>query len=198
MQNIRNMGKINQAEQAFSFIPFINTIAGTGQIALGILIIIIAAFTTWLTVWVMGWCLIVWGVIDLAQFFHKKVDLSWWRFSSGVLAIGCGVLLFFFPGMGSAAISLVFVILFIMGGLNKIFGALTDRPANWGWVVFGGGLSIILGFFILSQWPVKSFVFLGVLVGIEILLNGWTLLAVGYVSRRLMHYSRGTPSGASE
>ena len=120
MQNIRNMGKINQAEQAFSFIPFINTIAGTGQIALGILIIIIAAFTTWLTVWVMGWCLIVWGVIDLAQFFHKKVDLSWWRFSSGVLAID--VVCCFFSGYGAAAISLVFVILFIMGGLNKIFG----------------------------------------------------------------------------
>ena len=66
------MGKINQAEQAFSFIPFINTIAGTGQIALGILIMIIAAFTTWLTVWVMGWCLIVWGN-DLAQFSTRKL-----------------------------------------------------------------------------------------------------------------------------
>jgi len=197
LQNIRVMEKINQAEPAFSSTPTINSITATGQIALGILVIIIATITTWLTVWVLGWCLIVWGIIDLAQFFHKNADLSWWRFSSGVLANGCGVLMFFFPGMGAAAISLVLVILFVMGGLNKIFGALTDRPANWGWVVFGGGLSIILGFFILSQWPVKSFVFLGVLVGIEILLNGWTLLAVSYVSRRLTHYHRGTPSGAS-
>lgn len=197
MQNIRDMEKINSPEPAFSSVPTINSATGIGQIALGILVVIIAAFTTWLTVWVLGGFLIVWGIIDLAQFFHKNLDLTWWRFSSGVLAVGCGVLLFFCPGMGVAAISLVLVILFILGGLNKIFGALTDRPTNWGWVVFGGGLSIILGFFILSQWPVKSFVFLGVLVGIEILLNGWTLLVVGYISRRLTHYRHGTTSGAS-
>jgi uncharacterized membrane protein HdeD (DUF308 family) len=183
------MEKIKQPEPAFSSVPNKNSIIGIGQISLGTLVIIIAAFTTWLTVWVLGGSLIVWGGIDLAQFFHKKnQDLSWWRLASGVLAIGGGALLLLFPGMGVAAIALVLVILFIMGGINKIFGALTDRPANWGWVVFGGGLSIILGFFILSQWPIKSFVFLGVLVGLEILMNGWTLLVVEYVSRRLIHY----------
>lgn len=192
------MEKINQQEPAFSSIPNINSIIGIGQIIIGILVIVISAFTAWLTVWVLGGCLIIWGIIDLAQFFHKKnPDLSWWRLATGVLAIGCGALLLLFPGMGAAAIALILVILFIMGGINKIFGALTDRPVNWGWVVFGGGLSIILGFFILSQWPIKSFVFLGVLVGIEILMNGWTLLVVEYVSRRLIHHRREISSGAS-
>ncbi len=197
MQNNWNMEQKNKAKPAFSSVSTMNSVTATGQIALGILVIIISTITTWLTIWVLGWCLIVWGVIDLAQFFHKNVDFSWWRFSSGLLAIGCGMLMFFFPGMGVAAISLVLAILFILGGFNKIFVAFTDRPVNWGWVVFGGGLSIILGFFILSQWPVKSFVFLGVLLGVEILLNGWTLLSVGYISRRLTHLRRETPSGAS-
>jgi uncharacterized membrane protein HdeD (DUF308 family) len=189
------MEKINQP--TFSSISNLNSVLGIGQIALGILVIIIATFTVWLTVWVLGGSLILWGIIDLTQFFHKNVNLSWWHLFSGILAIGSGVLLLFIPDMGVAAISLILAILFLMGGLNKILGALTDRPANWGYVVFGGGLSIILGLFILSQWPINSFVFLGILVGIEILLNGWTLLVVGYVSRRLINYRRGTPSGAS-
>ncbi len=191
MHNNLDMEKSNHTEPPFSFIPAINSVIGNIQIALGILVIVVAAFTTWLTLWGLGGSLVVWGVIDLAQFFLKKnFDLFWWRFSSGVLAIGGGVLFFILPGMAVDAISLVLVILFIMGGINKIFGAITDRPLNWGWVVFGGGLSIILGYFILSQWPVQSFDFLGVMLGIEILLNGWTLLVVGYFFRGLMRNTR--------
>lgn len=189
------MGRINKSDQNFTKNASGNMVIGISQVVLGVLVILFAAFTTWLTIWALGLCLIVWGAIDLAQFFPlKKTDSSWWRFSLGVLASGCGALLLFYPGIGVAAISLVLAILFIMGGLYKIFGALTDRPVNWGWVVLGGGLSIILGFFIFSQWPVDNFLLLGVLVGIEILLNGWTLMAINFASQRVFHHRGGTPS----
>lgn len=191
------MGKNKQSEQSFSSVNTDTTAIGIGQIALGTLVIIMAAFTTWITVWFIGLCLVAWGIIDLIQFFQKRsISLSRWRFSVGMLAVSCGVLLIFFPAMGAAALSIILAILFIMSGLYKVFGALSERPVNWGWVVLGGGLSIILGFFIFSIWPVTSFIILGVLVGIDIMLNGWSLLAAGYASRKFFYHHRGTPSGA--
>lgn len=174
-----------------------NTAFGIGQIALGILVIILAALTAWLTVWALGLFLVIWGGLVLLQSVsQRKRRFFWWYLSTSLLALATGFLLLFFPGMGAAALSLILAILFIMGGLYKILAAIGEKAQNWGWIVFGGGISIILGFFILSQWPINNFLILGVLVGIEIILNGWSLMVVGYASQRIIAHNRQTPSRA--
>jgi uncharacterized membrane protein HdeD (DUF308 family) len=161
---------------------------GIGQILLGVLIIFIAMLTTWLSVRVLGLILLIWGVIDFFQGLNNnKNRFIWWRRSSGILFFGAGLLLLLFPGMGSAALSLILAVLFVLGGLYKIAAVAGKREPGWGGVMVGGGLSIILGLFIISRWPIKSFLLIGILVGIEIILNGWTLMAAGYVTNRVKH-----------
>jgi len=56
------------------------------------------------------------------------------------------------------------------------------RPVNsWSWVVASGLLSIIFGFFILSQGDAITFNLIGVLVGISLIVDGWSRMIVFWV-----------------
>lgn len=156
-------------------------IFGAVQVLLGAAVIIVAAFATWLSVWIIAVSLAIWGVLDLINVIKQKSVL--WRLPLGILALGGGVLLMINPGIGSAAISLLLSFLFLVGGINTILISL-KQPDGRGWIAAGGVLSLLLGVLILSMWPVTSFFILGVLTGIEILLNGWTLTIASMAGRR--------------
>jgi uncharacterized membrane protein HdeD (DUF308 family) len=149
---------------------------GAVQVVLGIAVIIMAAFATWLSVWAIAVSLAIWGILDLIHVLKQKT--IWWRYPLGILALCGGVLLMIKPGIGSAAISLLLSILFLVGGINAVLLSL-KQPDGRGWIAAGGILSLLLGVLILSMWPVTSFILLGVLTGVEILLNGWTLTIAG-------------------
>jgi uncharacterized membrane protein HdeD (DUF308 family) len=154
---------------------------GAVQVILGIAVILVATFASWLSVWLIAVSLAVWGIIDLSSALkHKTV---WWRFSLGILALLGGLLLMIHPGIGSAVISLLLSVLFVVGGINSVLISL-KQPEHKGWIAAGGLVSLILGVLILSLWPVTSFFVLGVLTGIEILLNGWTLTLAGIAGKK--------------
>jgi uncharacterized membrane protein HdeD (DUF308 family) len=149
---------------------------GAVQVVLGIAVIIVAAFATWLSVWIIAVSLAIWGILDLIHVLKQKN--IWWRYPLGILALCGGVLLMIKPGIGSAAISLLLSFLFLVGGINAVLISV-KQPDGRGWIAAGGILSLLLGVLILSMWPVTSFILLGVLTGVEILLNGWTLTITG-------------------
>jgi uncharacterized membrane protein HdeD (DUF308 family) len=47
---------------------------------------------------------------------------------------------------------------------------------NWGWIVFSGVVSVVLGIMLLVQMPVSSLWFLGFAVGVEMLVDGGSLV----------------------
>jgi uncharacterized membrane protein HdeD (DUF308 family) len=154
---------------------------GAVQVVLGVAVIIVAAFATWLSVWLIAVSLAVWGVLELSYVLKQKT--IWWRLPLGILALAGGILLMIKPGIGSAAISLLLSVLFIVGGINAVLTSV-KHPESRGWIAAGGLLSLLLGILILSNWPVTNFFILGVLTGIEILLNGWTLTIGGMAGKR--------------
>lgn len=154
---------------------------GAVQVVLGIAVIIIAAFATWLSVWLIAVSLAIWGILDLSYVLKQKT--IWWRLPLGILALGGGILLMIKPGIGSAAISLLLSVLFIVGGINAVLISV-KHPERRGWIAAGGLLSLLLGIFILSNWPITNFFVLGVLTGIEILLNGWILTFAGMAGKK--------------
>jgi uncharacterized membrane protein HdeD (DUF308 family) len=155
--------------------------SGIGQIVIGITVVIIAAFTTWVNVLGLGFIFAMWGGVDLLMSIRdfESVFASW-RLALGFFAFGIGILLLTFPFMSMAQLSSVLSIFFIAGGLYKVIIAIADRIFNWGYIALSGMLSMILGFFLFSQLPVDSFLLLNGLVGVEIIVNGWSLMVVGY------------------
>lgn len=176
-----NMINNDDSEMILTHIAQGTNVIAVGHITLGILVIILASLAVWLNRWFLGLILFLVGALDLSQFIiRKNPSLFRWRFLVVIFSSGIACILLFFPDMSIMTLSLIIAIFLIFCGIHKIIVISADRPPNWGYVVFGGGMSIILGFFILSQWPVENFLILCVLLGIEIVLNGWSLLMAGY------------------
>ena len=47
---------------------------------------------------------------------------------------------------------------------------------RWGWSVFSGVVSVLLGFLLLAQMPVSSVWFIGFAIGIDLICDGVSLI----------------------
>jgi len=96
-----------------------------------------------------------------------------------------GVLLLAFPLSGALTLTLLLAVLFAIVGAFKVALALHIRPfPSWGWLMFSGLLAIALGTLIWMGLPGTARWAIGLLVGIELLFNGWTMIAFGISVRR--------------
>ena len=65
--------------------------------------------------------------------------------------------------------------------LKEVFGELGK---NWGWLLFAGIVSILLGAAILLKWPATGLVVIGVLVAIEMIIHGWSYVFMALAARK--------------
>ncbi|MHC4217581.1 MAG: HdeD family acid-resistance protein, partial [Planctomycetota bacterium] len=104
----------------------------------------------------------------------------------GLLAIACGVLLLMHHIAGLGFLTLLLAVYFFVDGITRIAGAFELRPERgWGWVLFGGIVTLLLGVFIWRQWPLSGTWAVGTLAGVSILFGGWSMVAIGMAARRL-------------
>jgi uncharacterized membrane protein HdeD (DUF308 family) len=54
---------------------------------------------------------------------------------------------------------------------------------GWGWLLASGILSLILGVLIWAQWPASGLWVIGLLVGIQLLFTGWSLVMLALAAR---------------
>ena len=54
----------------------------------------------------------------------------------------------------------------------------------WGWVVFSGIVSFLLGLMIIAQWPASSFFVLGILLGVDLIFVGTGWITMGLALKR--------------
>ena len=103
----------------------------------------------------------------------------------GLLALAAGVLLLANPISGLFAITTVLIAYFLASGLTRLYYAFRLRPCpGWGWMAFGGALSIALAILILLGLPSSAFWALGLLLGVDFLFYGVTLIALVSGARR--------------
>lgn len=106
------------------------------------------------------------------------------RFGFGLLAGLCGVSLVTQPGAGLATVTLFLAVWFLVDGVFSIFHALSWRPQpGWGWMLLNGVMSFILGLLVYLQFPSSAVWLVGLLVGIRLVLSGWTMIALGALGR---------------
>jgi len=101
-----------------------------------------------------------------------------------VLSVIAGGFMISQPVSALAALTLFLAAYFVASGIVQVIGAFGARPeAGWGWLLFGGVVSVILGAMIWRQFPFSGIWALGTLVGVQLMMSGWTLIAVGRLSR---------------
>ena len=159
---------------------------GLVLMALGLIAGAYAVFTTSVSVVVLGAVLIVAGAFAGAQAFGET---RWGGFFielfTAVLYIGAGFLMVVNPLASAVGLTLFIAMFLIVSGLFRAIAAIAGRPPHWGWLLFHGVVSLILGILIWQQWPVSGIWVIGLFIGIEVLINGVTLLTLGLMARNL-------------
>jgi uncharacterized membrane protein HdeD (DUF308 family) len=72
--------------------------------------------------------------------------------------------------------TLILASYFIVGGLFRAIGAEMVRFPRWGWVVFSGIVSVVLGVMLLAQMPDSRVWFIGFALGVEMIVDGASLV----------------------
>jgi len=81
-----------------------------------------------------------------------------------------GYLLLRHPDAGAEAATILLASLFVVGGIFRMVAA--GLFPRWGWTVFVGAVAVILGFTLLRNWPTSSTFFVGLAIGIDLILDG--------------------------
>lgn len=151
-------------------------------VILGILAIIAPIASTIATEIIVGWLLILGGCIQSYRSFKERENKGFYlSLISSILYIGIGIIFLLFPVLGIITLTLILIFFFLLEGIMKIILAFKVKPLyNWAWVLLSGIVSVIMGIIIWSGWPGTASWVLGLLIGINMLFLGSTLIALGY------------------
>ena len=126
----------------------------------------------------------------IAQIIHALKSKQWgtgiWGTIIGLLGCLAGLLMIFRPMVGLVTMTLLLAFYFLVDGICEIIAAFKIKPdQGWGWVLFNGIVAVLLGVMLWRQWPVSGAWAIGLLVGIHILMTGWSMIILGTGARRI-------------
>lgn len=101
-------------------------------------------------------------------------------FLVGGLRVLVGLLMLAQPVVGLASLTLLLAAYFTVEGVFEIIWSFQLRPAaGWGWALFSGIASLVLGSMIWAEFPLSGIWAVGVLVGLKLFFSGTTLVFLG-------------------
>ena len=176
-QEIQTTFKTEMKENAGTMIA-----VGVIVMLLGVLIMaspLVAGISVAMMVGVM---LIFGGIAKLV--FALKTSLGLFAMALGVLTVIIGGYMLSNPSVALTALTIFLAAYLIISGISEAMMALQARPVDgWGWALFSGILSIILGVMIWAQTPLSGAWAIGILIGIRLFFSGWALLMFGFAAR---------------
>ena len=136
-------------------------------------------------VFLLGWILIVSGVLQgIGLIGAKDVPHFWLQLVSAVLAIVIGILLLRNPNAGLLIMTVLLIVYFFVEGISKVIFAMNIRPfVGWLWVLLSGIVGLLLGAYLWANMPVASEWVLGVLLGIQLIVEGAALAFLAWMVR---------------
>ena len=155
-------------------------------LGLGILLILCGVFclvadvtATFLTVLGLGCFLLISGVIVLVHAFRVHTWSGFFLYMlSAILRLLTGYFLIRYPGAGAFALTLVLASFFIVTGVFRAIGAGMLKFPAWGWSLFSGIVSLVLGALLLAEMPVSSLWFVGFAIGLDMIIEGASLVGL--------------------
>jgi uncharacterized membrane protein HdeD (DUF308 family) len=139
---------------------------------------------TMASVAVFGVLLVVAGVTELLHAVMVR-NLSGFAMHliAAALYLFTGVFMLEDPIKAATVLTLFLSASFFVGGALRIVYSLAERFPAWPWVFFNGVVDLFLGTFIFREWPESSLWVIGLFVGIDLLLHGWSWVLLGLTVR---------------
>jgi uncharacterized membrane protein HdeD (DUF308 family) len=133
-----------------------------------------------------GWLILIEGVLQAVQSFQCR---GWrsvaWHVLVAALHVLAGVVVIRNPLLASEVLTLFLAAAILASGAVRVALALQHRAhGGWLWALLGGGVSMALGLMIAVRWPASGFFVIGLFIAIELIVNGWTMVALALAARR--------------
>ena len=169
------------------------TLMGVLLIVFGVIAIATPAVAGKAVVMVIGALLLVVGVVQIVSGLRSN---GW---SSklpplilGPIAVLCGLGLLGEPWIGMKFMALLLAVFFVVEGIGKIIASFSYRPASgWLLILASGVIALVLGLLIWKQWPVSGLWAVGMLVGVDLLMTGISMVALASTVRRISNLAAG-------
>ena len=167
-------------------------------LALGIVFILLGAIcvigdvsATFATVFVFGWILLFSGVVALIHAFRTHSGSGFLlSLLTAVFRGFTGYLLIRYPLVGAAGLTLILASFFVVAGIFRAVGAGMLKFPRWGWSVFSGVLSVVLGTMLLAQMPMSTLWFIGFAIGVDLIFDGVSLIGFATAVHSLPEVAR--------
>lgn len=145
----------------------------------GVVVLAHAVVATAVSVLFLGWLAVIGGVVALVGGLFRIGKGGFWPgIISGALLLVLGVVILRNPAASAVTLTLLAGTLFLMGGVIRIVaGFQVDQ--NRGLMIVSGLVSLVLGGIVVFNLFEASFVLLGVLLGVEAITDGITMLVLG-------------------
>jgi len=163
-------------------------VLGIAEIVLGIIAIGAPVVMTLVSAVFFGWLLLVGGILSAGHAFVRK---QWRGFFLdlviGILYVVAGFMIIANPGEAAASLTLLIAMFLLMSGIFRIYVALTETEnlPHSGWVLLNGIITSVLGVLIWKQWPLSGLWAIGLFVGIEMVVYGWSLVMLSLMAKSL-------------
>jgi len=153
---------------------------GIVLIILGTLAVLVPAVASVAATVVFGWILLISGLVGLVATFRAQGSPGFvWSLISALLGIAAGVILLSMPVQGALTLTAVLIAFLLVEGLATMLFALEHRKGSsgrWSWVLTSGIVDLVLGVMLLAGLPGTAVWALGLLIGINMIFGGWSLV----------------------
>jgi len=162
-------------------------IEGILLVILGLLAIALPLLASIAITLFLGWLFLVSGIAGLVlTIWARQMPGFWWSIFSALLSLAAGILLVAWPGQGVVSLTLVLGVFFVMEGVASIMYALEHRrelSGRWGLMVAAGILDLIISAMIITGLPGSAEWAIGLLVGINLVFGGISLIGMALAAR---------------
>jgi uncharacterized membrane protein HdeD (DUF308 family) len=155
-------------------------------ILFGLLAIAIPMATSLGVVMVVGWLLLLNGLVQVAHAFRSKgIGHIVWKLVVAALYLAMGLYLVMRPTLGILGFTLALGIFLLgEGAVDLIAYFKTGTIGGSIWILLDAVIALVVGFMILNRWPLGSFWILGTLAGVSMLMTGTTRLMMALAVRK--------------
>jgi uncharacterized membrane protein HdeD (DUF308 family) len=176
-------------------------IEGIVLLILGVLAVVIPPVATLAFTVFLGWLFVISGVFGLVTTFGARYAPGfWWSLLSAVLALAVGVIMVLWPVNGAVSLTLLLTAFFIVDGIASIMYALAHRQqltGQWGWLLASGLCDLVVAALIIAGFPGTAAWAIGLLVGINMIFGGTSLIIVALSARSSIPAQANTATGAA-
>ena len=137
----------------------------------------------------VAWIVILAGFAHLAYAFSAESASTFlWRLLIGIAYVAGGIYLAVHPTLGLESLTLVLAGIFVAEGVLRIvfFFQVRSVPGA-GWILFDGIITLVLGFLVVRNWPSSSQWAIGTIVGVNLVVSGFTRLMWSVAARKAVH-----------